>query len=47
MSITYTGMGMRAVKQVNRLPYNTAGEGPQIHNPAAVETTYYSYDASW
>ena len=46
MSFTYDGMGMRAIKQVNRLPYNTAGEGPQIHNPAAVETTYYSYDAS-
>ncbi|MDO6761757.1 hypothetical protein Q4566_16230, partial [Tamlana sp. 2_MG-2023] len=46
MSFTYDGMGIRAVKQVNRMPYNAAGEGPQIHNPAAVETTYYSTDAS-
>ncbi|MBP2832839.1 hypothetical protein J8281_11640 [Aquimarina sp. U1-2] len=46
MSFTYDGMGMRAMKQVNRLPYNEAGEGPYIHNPAAVETTYYTCDAS-
>ncbi len=46
MSFTYDGMGMRAMKQVNRMPYNDAGEGPQIHNPAAVESTYYTCDAS-
>ncbi|WP_074410207.1 RHS repeat-associated core domain-containing protein [Aquimarina megaterium] len=46
MSFTYDGMGMRAMKQVNRMPYNATGEGPQIHNPAAVETTYYTCDAS-
>ncbi|WP_438422962.1 RHS repeat-associated core domain-containing protein [Aquimarina macrocephali] len=46
MSFTYDGMGMRAMKQVNRMPYNTTGEGPKIHNPAAVETTYYTCDAS-
>ncbi|MBG6130615.1 RHS repeat-associated protein/uncharacterized repeat protein (TIGR01451 family) [Aquimarina sp. EL_43] len=46
MSFTYDGMGMRAMKQVNRMPYNVTGEGPQIHNPAAVETTYYTCDAS-
>ncbi len=46
MAFTYDAMGMRSVKQVNRLPYNAAGEGPQIHNPEAIETTYYSCDAS-
>ncbi|WP_025667026.1 RHS repeat-associated core domain-containing protein [Aquimarina megaterium] len=46
MSFTYDGMGMRAMKQVNRMPYNVTGEGPQIHNPAAIETTYYTCDAS-
>ncbi|GAA4272075.1 RHS repeat-associated core domain-containing protein [Aquimarina gracilis] len=46
MSFTYDGMGMRALKQVNRMPYNDVGEGPQIHNPAAVESTYYTCDAS-
>ena len=46
MSFTYDANGMRVVKTVNRLPYNIAGEGPAVHEPAAVETTYYAYDPS-
>ena len=45
MAFTYDGLGNRIVKQVNRLPYNTAGEGPQINDPLAAELTYYSLDA--
>ncbi|MBO0355785.1 hypothetical protein J0656_17335 [Muricauda ruestringensis] len=44
MKFTYDGMGNRIVKQVNRLPY-VAGSGPQINDPEAMETTYYSLDA--
>ncbi len=45
MKFTYDGMGNRIVKQVNRLPYGSNGEGPRINDPEAVETTYYSLDA--
>ncbi|UII80114.1 RHS repeat-associated core domain-containing protein [Flagellimonas sp. CMM7] len=44
MKFTYDGMGNRIVKQVNRLPYES-GNGPQVNNPEAMETTYYSLDA--
>ncbi|WP_136464900.1 RHS repeat protein [Flagellimonas onchidii] len=44
MKFTYDGMGNRIVKQVNRLPYES-GNGPQVNNPEALETTYYSLDA--
>lgn len=45
MKFTYDGMGNRVVKQVNRMPYDSSGNGPEIHDPEAVETTYYSLDA--
>ena len=45
MRFTYDGMGNRIEKFVNRLPYNTSGEGPSIHKPEAVTVTYYSLDA--
>ena len=45
LKFTYDGLGNRIVKQVNRMPYDTSGNGPEIQNPEAVETTYYSLDA--
>ncbi len=45
LKFTYDGMGNRIVKQLNRLPYDSNGDGPQVINPEAMETTYYSLDA--
>ncbi|WP_298487865.1 hypothetical protein [uncultured Maribacter sp.] len=45
MKFTYNGLGNRIAKMVNRMPYDAGGNGPQVHNPEAVETTYYSLDA--